>query len=400
MKVSASDAAAISQVLEIDAPLISPGDLESVPRGWFNWLGTLPLEQRRPDFINLLQQNYDGESAAILASIDQANPNLKAPRYTVQWAAASLQPQPPMAWIVKNLFSAGSVNLIVGEGGSKKTWAMLDCGVCVALGKPWLDFKTNPVPVLFIDEESGARRFMLRLGDVMRGHFANDTLPFAHVNLAQFDLSKEDDINEVHNLILQTGAKLVIIDALADMMPGADENAVKDVQPIFLALRGIADKTQSAIIVIHHMNKAGTYRGSTALKGACDLMLMVASRSESVNIDFKTEKARDIEPITFAAVAHFEDGQFWLAASDPRDKPKIFNKSQTYVLRFLRDNGESGTDVVKANADICSESAAIQALRNLASLNLTYRTNPGVMGRGVIATYALTAEGKTLAEPL
>jgi RecA-family ATPase len=66
-------------------------------------------------------------------------------------ASDALQPLPPVDWIVEGLISAGSVNIFYGEGGSKKTWALLDMGVCVATGAQWLDFKTIKNHVLIID---------------------------------------------------------------------------------------------------------------------------------------------------------------------------------------------------------------------------------------------------------
>ncbi len=67
--------------------------------------------------------------------------------------------------------------------------------------------------------------------------------------------------------IRDVDAKLVIIDALADVMAGGDENSVKDTQPVFMQLRKIAEETGAAILVIHHVNKMGDYRGSTAIPG-------------------------------------------------------------------------------------------------------------------------------------
>ncbi|MCX6065491.1 MAG: AAA family ATPase, partial [Chloroflexi bacterium] len=215
------------------------------------------------------------------------------PRYVLRSAFDALQPQPPIEWIVDKLFSAGSVSLVVGEAGSKKTWSLIDLAVAIANGETWLHFPTTPGAVLIVDEESGQRRLARRLGDALRGHDAGHATPLYYVSLAAFDFGKADDVNQLHSLITQTGARFVVIDALADVMPGRDENAVQFVQPVFIALRKVAELTQAAIVIIHHSNKAGGYRGSTAIKGAVDLMLQVESQPESPNIDFKTEKARD-----------------------------------------------------------------------------------------------------------
>lgn len=101
----------------------------------------------------------------------------------------------------------------------------------------------------------------------MRGELGNRRKRADHdVSLAQFNLLKNsDDADLLTRLVLELDAKLVIIDALADVMLGGDENAVKDTQPVFANLRFIAELTGAAFIVIHHANKLGGYRGSTAI---------------------------------------------------------------------------------------------------------------------------------------
>jgi RecA-family ATPase len=69
--------------------------------------------------------------------------NIDPNRFKITWAAEALQPQPPIPWIIEKLFAAGSVNLLVGEAGSKKTYALIDAAVCVACGKPWLEYPTH-----------------------------------------------------------------------------------------------------------------------------------------------------------------------------------------------------------------------------------------------------------------
>jgi DNA-binding HxlR family transcriptional regulator len=319
------------------------------------------------------------------------------PRYEILSALDALQPQPPIDWIVDGLISAGSVNVFYGEGGSKKTWALLDMGVCVARGDAWLNFKTQAGSVLVIDEESGRRRITRRMGEVLRGHSADSDTPIYCISLAAFDFGKPNDIGELYNLIANTKARLVIVDALADVMPGRDENAVKDVQPIFLSLRRIAEETQAAIVIIHHANKGGSYRGSTAIKGALDLLLSVDSKADSNEITFKTEKARDTTSSTFAASANFMPDMFWLIPSTASSF-EVISKGQRYVLRYLLANGESPLKDISSNADSCSEVTARNSVYSLADQDFITRTNGG--GQGAKAIYDLTDKGRETASKL
>jgi len=327
------------------------------------------------------------------------------PPIQILTAHDALQPQPPISWIVDNLISAGSVNIFYGEGGSKKTWAILDMAVCVANGDDWIGFKTCKSNVLIIDEESGKRRILRRLGDTLRGHNTDDQTPVNVISLAGFDLGNKDWINELTAQIVVTGSKLIIIDALADVMPGRDENLVKDVQPIFLALRQIAEILQVAIIIIHHANKSkGDYRGSTAIKGALDLLMQVESEPKSDLITFKTTKARDTEPTDFAAQAQFmisvPPGMFWLISSAKPKKKKNYPPGQNYVLRYLLKMGNSSLQNIEGDADSCSSATARRAVYDLAGMTipLVERTDAG--GRGALAEYGLTLEGKEEAKNL
>ena len=119
-------------------------------------------------------------------------------------ATDALQPQPPINWIVEGLISAGSVNIFYGEGGSKKTYALLDMMVCVSNGEDWIGFKTVRSNTLIIDEESGRRRILRRLGDTLRGHNADECTPVHVISLAGFDLGTPAWIAELDAQLIIT----------------------------------------------------------------------------------------------------------------------------------------------------------------------------------------------------
>lgn len=346
---------------------------------------TLPMPNSRPDReFQSLQNNGNGNSHEVG---DPSSFSSATPRYVLHHAREALELQPPMEWIVESLFSVGSVSLVVGEGGSKKTWTLLDAAVAVAQGEQWLEFPTQQAPVLLIDEESGLRRLNLRLGDVMRGHNASSDLPIAYTCLAQWNLANASDVSEIERLIRTTGVRFVVIDALADVMLGADENSVKEVQPIFSNLRRIADATRCAIVIIHHANKLGTYRGSTAIHGAIDLMLTVESRMDSDLVKFKMEKVRDVAPRSFAARINFAPGIVNLSPATVQKEAKKRSPSQRYVLNYLSEHGDSEMEIIMSNADICSAEGARKAVYELAKEEIIRRVDAG--GQGKKATYGI-----------
>ncbi len=145
--------------------------------GYFDYPAILHrLSIKKPEAAGQLQTLLadEPEGRAFLEAMAHSDPTTpQKPRFTVYSATDALEPQPPIDWIIESLFSAGSVSAIYGEGGSKKTYAMLDAAVCVAIGAQWLDLATSKSAVLIVDEESGRRRLSRRLGDVLRGHMAD-----------------------------------------------------------------------------------------------------------------------------------------------------------------------------------------------------------------------------------
>jgi len=397
-KYTAADLRAVSRLLcGMDAP--SPNGREhseGVAAVIVAGMKVAPSERPNAVQVEMARQGLDRpEVWREIAAIDpaQAAPApmvSQSQRFVVRWAAEALGTIPPTEWVVEPVFAKGSVNLVVGEGGSKKTYLMQDCGVRVAAGLKWLDYFTTQGTVLLIDEESGNNRTKRRLSALMRGRGINHGIPLAYTSLAQFNLRDAADVALIEALVQELKPALVIIDALADVMPNADENAVKDVQPVFQALRSIAEKYQCAIVVIHHSNKLGGYRGSTAVKAAVDLMLMVDSKPDSGRIDVTTEKARDVEPLTFSALARFDSLTETVTIEPVCAAPKSvsYTKAEDYVLRYLARHSMSTIDDLKSHADSCAPRSAENAVYGLVAKGVVRRVDGG--GRGSVATYGLT----------
>lgn len=326
--------------------------------------------------------------ADLQASVMEQNEILHNRRWKVRNASEAMQPQPPIEYLVDGLISRGSVSIFYGTPGSKKTYSLLHLGACVANGTSWLGMSTNKARVLIVDEESGEIRLARRLREIMLGEVLDPDLPFQYVCLAGFRLDDDKDPVLLESLITETKAELVIFDALADLMSG-DENSKQDTQPVLTSLRRIAERTGAALVVIHHSNKNGDYRGSSAIKGAVDTMIHVTSEDGTNRIDFKSEKNRDGELIKFAATASWEGDQFYLNRAD---STSLSNQSQSekYVLDYLTENGNAPLDKITASADICSPRSAKAAVYKLANNGAIYRTNPHA-GIGVKAIYGLSS---------
>lgn len=332
---------------------------------------------------------------------NNAQPQKK--RFNILSANDALLPPPPIEWVIENFVEAGVVGVFFGDPGCGKTWALLDLAVRVAQGKKWLDFDTKQNTVLLIDEESGERRLMRRLGEVLRGRNADGQTPIFSVSYGRFDLGTRHDHIELEMLIRGSGAKLVIIDALSDVAPGRDENATKDMKPILLALKSIAEDTGAAIIVIHHSNKQGGYRGATTIKADVDIMIKVEKEKHKNIITFTSEKVRGGAAVTFSALANWtalDPKEFWLDGFNAPNSKRNYNKAQKYILRYLLAHGERPSKDIIDRRDPLVDPAPetiSNELTNLKAALLIERTDDGSTSAGI---YQLTALGKQEAENL
>lgn len=342
----------------------------------------------------------DGMQGEVLADINKYKPDIDLTtllqsseigrsRYIIRDASYFLSDRPKVGYIVDNLVAEGSVNLWFGQWGSKKTWSAIDLAVCVASGKDWLGMAVKQNNVLIIDEESGDSRLADRIKLTLNGELADEKTPIKSVSLAQFNLLKQpSDSDELVALIAETSARLVIIDALADIMLGGDENAVKDTQPVFACLRKIAEVTNTAIIVIHHANKLGGYRGSSAIAGAIDTMLLIESKQDSDIITFKTEKMRDGKPMNFAGQANWTESGFYLTQSDATTKV-FLSKAQQYALDYFTEKGDATLkQLTDFSNDLYANDTLKKAIQYLVNQKLLARKDDG--GRRVEATYGIS----------
>ena len=211
---------------------------------------------------------------------------------------ADIESLPDLLWLVSGILPKPCLAVLYGEPGSFKSFVALDLGLAVARGGAWLDRETIPAKVLYIVAE-GVLGFKLRLAaqKIRHGSDPKNVLFLAFA----IDLA---DVSEVEALLKQLKQDefipdCIIVDTLARVTVGADENNARDMGKAVAALDRLKNATMAAMLVIHHTRKGGdSERGSSALRGAADVMIL-CERTETLDglaVKLTCSKMKDDEP--------------------------------------------------------------------------------------------------------
>ncbi len=174
-----------------------------------------------------------------------------------------------------------SITLISGWRGVGKTFFALGIADAVSAGKNFGPWRCEcPAPVLFLDGEMPPQdiveRYKALTMDGQREH-ALYVYSDAYVNQnggKRASLVDEDWRSDMKRCLISMGIKVFIVDNLASLTGGLDENAKKDWDPIngwLLELRYAGIST----IMLHHVNKDGGQRGTSAREDNLDCSLLL-----------------------------------------------------------------------------------------------------------------------------
>lgn len=219
----------------------------------------------------------------------------------VRWEDLDV-PGPEHDWLVDDIISRADRSIVAGPSKSGKSFLAIHFSMAVARGVPFFSHKTRHGGVIYQAGE-GARGVKKRLR-AYRKHFGIPKKLGTFVLLTkQVDLyrpSGDTDalIEEIKAwaATMPVPLELVVIDTLATATAGADENNVKDMSTVLANIARISAACEVAVMLVHHMNAAGTkIRGSTSIYANVDQVIEVI-RDESTKVRTATlSKQKDDE---------------------------------------------------------------------------------------------------------
>ena len=215
---------------------------------------------------------------------------------------------PAPRFVIDRIIPAG-LTIAYSKPGIGKSFFCLAVGSVVARGTPLFgndNFTVNsPGPVLFaLPEGAPSWAERLRAFDAYHGYDDSPNMGFIRYGVNLYDnqawaqlVAAIDRFAEARHVL----PALVVIDTLAAATPGANENAIEDIGLVMGRLQELVSRG-SNVLLSHHSNKAGDYRGHSAIAASCDAMLHLATAPFSSIIEITSTKLRDaqsIEPCSF-----------------------------------------------------------------------------------------------------
>jgi len=202
---------------------------------------------------------------------------------------------PPPSWTLEGLLPAGGFTVLYGPSGAGKSFLGLDWGLCIAAGIPWYGREAKAGWVLYIAAEgvSGLHR-RAQAWQTARSTDHVERIRFLPEAVNLLDRQELDGARRTLHELPEPPA-LIVIDTMARTMVGGDENAARDVGMFIAAVDTLGADSGAARLVVHHTGKNGEdERGSSALRGAADMMH--ALKPDGAALRLECVKAKDSDP--------------------------------------------------------------------------------------------------------
>ncbi|WP_198375109.1 AAA family ATPase [Neoroseomonas rubea] len=201
------------------------------------------------------------------------------------------------SWLVHELLTEGTVNLVLGPPASGKTLVALLLAISIAAGSDFAgrDVRRGPALYLAAEDAGSIRR---RLAALLLDHGDVPGLYLLTAKSGAPDLRKREteDAQALLSACAEFRPALVVVDTYAAATPGADENNGAEMGAAYALLSEIASRGPT-VLVLHHPKKGGSddARGHGSQVATVATAIAVEKGSRGL-IRARVVKARDASP--------------------------------------------------------------------------------------------------------
>jgi hypothetical protein len=259
----------------------------------------------------------------------------------------------PIPWLVDGMICPG-LTLLAAPPKMGKSYFVLQLGMCVASGTPFLGRQTTKAKVSYFDLEEWEELLKVRAVDIKRGNNITKPLLRFAMETSGGDVTVLEDLQR-H---IDEGSKLLIIDLLARVRDELGEDSTKNAYARdYAVLRQFADFVLNrnpgiSIIIVHHTNKGTNHEGwqdkisgSQGLAGASHCNMLLANLDmRNLDDDARREalKHRRFHLVGKAVAGDemilkmMENRGGWEVTERTADDVKMMSKHR-HVLQILRE---------------------------------------------------------------
>ena len=215
---------------------------------------------------------------------------------------------PKVEFLVDELVVKNSLNLIVGDPGSFKSWFYLYLIYCIVSNKLVLGkYKVSPVNVLIIDVDDSLSLTRKRMEHIKFSESSNKKVyTWTEQKFKIIDHKNKTILNALSEFVKEKNIGLIVLDTLRQIHDG-DENDSKEMGEVMTTLKKFAEEHNCAFILVHHKRKSGgKYPGGNvqAASGSIAIMANIFLSLHLTKYDFekvkitreKGKSTKNIEP--------------------------------------------------------------------------------------------------------
>jgi predicted ATP-dependent serine protease len=184
---------------------------------------------------------------------------------------------PPFDWIIGDLVARGDIVLVTGEGGTGKSWLLQDLATRTAeRAESWLgmDLALRSGRVMYVDQENPQPTVRHRLQALGMTAELSKNMRY----LWYPGLTLDNDAALLYEDVESFEPDIIVFDSVS-RVHGKNENKAEEINPLLNeSIYPLSRKLGATVFLIHHMNKEGGVRGSTAWGNATDLSLLLKNQ--------------------------------------------------------------------------------------------------------------------------
>ena len=305
---------------------------------------------------------------------------VEEPPTVLSYMDVARKPIPSRQWAVPDRIPAGNVTLLSGEGAIGKSLLLLQLSAAHALGRDWIGTMPQPGPVMYLSCEDDDDELCRQLEATAKHYgaprnelreylnvisFAGKDAILASVDHRTGRMLPTDLFNKWKREALQIRPKLIVLDTVADVFAGNENDRAQTRQFVTL-MRGAAIESGAAVVLASHPSLTGIstntgLSGSTAWHNSVRARMYLKAFAES---DGNTDsglrvlevKKNNYGPISESIILRWRDGVY---VPEPRtgslEKMAADKKVDDLFVTLLRRLTEQGRNVTdKRGTSLCT----------------------------------------------